>query len=696
MKHFVRTIGSVRNIGVMAHVDAGKTTLTERILFAAGRLHKMGEVHNGAAEMDWRDLEKKHGITISAAATYCSWGGCEITIIDTPGHVDFTIEVERSLRILDSAIALFSAVSGVQPQSETVWRQADRFGAPRLCFINKMDQQGADFWRTVGEIRDRLGGRPLVAQIPIGAEAGFRGVIDLVTMTALLWETENAPPVVAPIPDALRPEAEMRRRQMIEALAETDDKALALYLEEDVHAFDETRLKALIRKACVSGQVSPVLCGSAYRNIGVQPLLDAVASYCPAPTDRPPVEGANPATGAIETREASETAPLAAMVSKVQMSRFGALTFVRVYSGRMVRGMQALNATTGKPERIGRLLRMHADKETEVDEAVAGDIIAVAGLKGTRSGDALCDPAHPILLGGFVCPEPVIEAVIEPRQAADHERLSQTLANMAREDPSLRVAVDPETGQTLVSGMGELHLAICVESLKEEHNVEAIIGAPRVAYREAITASAEVEHTLRKQNGGVGQFAKVRLRFAPAAADETGLAFENRTVGGVLPAGFVSAVEKSLRLALQEGGLAGYPVIGLRATLLDGAFHARDSSAGDFEIAARAAFKEAFMQAEPALLEPIMRVEITMPGECMGGVIGDLQARRGSVLGQDARGEGLAAVHVVEANVPLANMFGYVGALRSLSQGRAQFTMQFARYAPVPKRESAQIVAAAC
>jgi elongation factor G len=692
MKHSARDINVIRNIGVMAHVDAGKTTLTERILFAAGRLRRMGEVHDGAAEMDWRSLEKKHGITISAAATYCSWGGCEITIIDTPGHVDFTIEVERSLRILDSAIALFSAVSRVQPQSETVWRQADRFGAPRLCFVNKMDQPGADFWLTVDEIRERLGGNPLAVQMPVGAEAAFRGVVDLVAMKALLWEGGNAPPVAAGIPDALRSEAEARRSRMIELLAEADAEALALYLEEGEDAFDETRLKALIRKACVAGKLSPVLCGSAYRNVGVQPLLDAVASYCPSPADRPPVEGINPVTGALETREPSEAAPLAAMVSKVQTSRFGALTFVRLYSGRMRRGAQVENAAAGGAERVGRLLRMHADKETEVEEAVAGDVVAVAGLKAARSGDTLCDRAHPIALGGFDCPEPVIEAVIEPRLARDQQRLSQTLAMMAREDPSLRVATDPETGQTLVSGMGELHLAICLESLKDEHNVEAVIGAPRVACREAITRAAEADYTHRKQNGGVGQYARVRLRFAPLEAEETGLVFENRTVGGAVPDGFAAAAEKSLRAALREGGLAGYPVIGLRATLIDGAFHARDSSAGDFEIAAREAFKEAYGRAGPVLLEPVMRVEIVTPGECLGGIIGDLQARRGTVAGSDMRG----GAHLLTANVPLANMFGYVSALRSLSQGRAQFAMQFERYAPVPKREYARIASAAC
>jgi elongation factor G len=646
----------IRNTGIMAHVDAGKTTLTERI---------------------------------SAAATSCAWNGCAVTIIDTPGHADFTNEVERSLRILDSAIALFSAVSGVEPQSETVWRQADRAGVPRLCFINKMDQPGADFAGTVDEIRERLRAVPLVLQLPLGAEGQFRGVIDLLTMQALTWDGQNAP-VVCAVPDELRAEAEAARCKLVEQLAETDDAALAAWMEDE-HALDVPRLKALIRAGLIAGRFSPVLCGSAYRNIGVQPLLDAVADYCPSPLDRPPVEGINPDTGETVMRAPSDTAPLTAIVSKAQMSRFGALTFLRLYSGRMTGGTAVVNGATGKLERIGRILRMHADEETEITEAVAGDIVAVTGLKSAGAGDTLCTPGHRIVLSGLACPEPVISAVIEPRTAADQQRFAQSLAMICREDPSLRVSSDPETGQTLLHGMGELHLAICVESLKEEHNVEAVLGAPCVAYREAITRRAVVDYTLRKQTGGPGQFARLKLAFEPLPEGETGLIFEDRTSGGVVPAAFLPGIVKGLTAAMQEGGLAGFPVAGLRAALLDGACHARDSSPLAFELAARAASRQGFLDAGPVLLEPLMQVEIVTPGDYLGAITGDLQARRGSVTGSGAQGGG----HVIAAEVPLANMTGYVSRLRSLSQGRARFSMRVGRYAPVPGRLTAEIVAAA-
>jgi elongation factor G len=681
----------LRNIGIMAHVDAGKTTLTERILFNTGRIHKIGDVHDGNATMDFRPLEARHGITISAAATSCDWRGASITIIDTPGHVDFTLEVERSLRVLDSAVAVFSAVAGVEPQSETVWRQAERFGVPRICFINKMDQTGADFDACVAMLAGRLGARPLVLQVPVGLESGFRGVIDLVSMRGLVWSAGAAAPVTVDVPAELAGVATAARRHMLERIVEADDAALALYLENE-DALNETHIRGLIRMGCISGRWQPVLCGSAYRNIGVQPLLDAIVDYGPAPSDRPPVEGTNPETGATETRDASEAAPLAALVSKVQMSRYGALSFVRVYSGRMERGTQLINAATGQRERAGRLLRMHANEETEIGEAVAGDVIALVGLKSTGAGETLSDPDHPIVLGGFHCPDPVIEAVIEPRSSQDHERLGQALAVMAREDPSLRVSVDPDTGAMLVRGMGELHLMICVETLKEDHNVEASIGPPRVAYREALTRRVEVDYTHRKQNGGVGQMARVVLVLEPRDDGEAGLLFENRTIGGAVPREFVPAVEKAVQQCMQEGGLAGYPVRALKATLIDGKFHAKDSSSLAFELATQEAFKIGFGNAAPVLLEPVMRVEITTPGDYLGTVIGDLQSRRGSILASDMA----AGAHEVIANVPLANMFNYVNTLRSLSQGRASFTMQFGHYAPMPKALEAKVLEMAC
>jgi elongation factor G len=668
-----------RNIGIMAHVDAGKTTLTERVLFNAGRLHKIGNVDDGNTAMDWRALEKKHGITISAAATSCDWRDTAITIIDTPGHVDFTIEVERSLRVLDSAVAVFSAVAGVEPQSETVWRQANRLGVPRLCFINKMDQTGADFAACVAMLVERLAARPVVVQLPLGSGTDFCGVIDLVAMQALVWDRGSAEPRTTPIPAASLLNAQEQRRLMIEQLVELDDTALATYLEND-NALSENQLCALIRAGCVSGVIQAVLCGSAYRNIGIQPLLDAVVDYCPAPADRPPVTGINPRTGATETRALSPDAPLVALVSKVQMSRYGALSFVRVYAGRLQRGQRVINPATGQSERVGRLLRMHANVETEVDEAVAGDVIAVIGLKATGTAETLCDPVHPLLLSGFEYPEPVIEAVIEPRFAVDQERMGQALAIMAREDPSLCLSADEETGQTLVRGMGELHLMICVESLMEDYHVEAVIGAPRVAYREAITIAAEVDYTHRKQNGGVGQMARVRLRFEPPADGATGLSFENVSVGGAVPKTFVPSIEKALRLAMQQGGLIGYPVHGLQVTLVDGAFHAKDSSGMAFEAATREAFKLGFAEGRPVLLEPMMRVTVTTPSDYLGGVIGDLQSRRGQVLATELLTSGAEIV----ATVPLANMFNYVNTLRSQTQGRATFTMLFDHYAQLP------------
>ena len=668
---------TLRNVGIMAHVDAGKTTLTERILFNTGRIHKAGNVHTGNTETDSHALEKKHGITISAAAISCEWRDASITIIDTPGHVDFQIEVERSLRVLDGAIAVFSAVSGVEPQSETVWRQADRFDVPRLCFVNKMDQVGADFGRTVRMIADRLGARPIVLQLPVGHEGDFVGVIDLVAMQALRWEGPS--PTVGAIPDGMRDAANEGRQRLLEILADQDDAIMAAYISGET--VEARLLKAAIRKACIAGRLTPVLCGSAYRNVGVQPLLDAIVDYAPAPIDRPPVAGTNPRTGDVEQRLPRPDEPFAALVSKVQTSRFGALAFIRVYAGRIAPGASVVNAATRKVERIGRLLRMHADSQAEIAEAAAGDVVAVVGLKSVSAGDTLSDPARPVVLGGFVIPAPVIEAVIEPRSGQDQERLGQALAMMARSDPSLRVAVDGESGQTLLRGMGQLHLQIAVETLKEDFNVDAVIGAPQVAYRAAASQRAVVDHTLRKQSGGPGQMARVRLAFEPLAEGETGLVFVNKIVGGAIPREFVPSIEKALRQSLLDGGPGGYPVLGLRASLLDGAFHQKDSSGLAFELATREAFRIGFEQAAPILLEPVMRIIVTTPEHYLGGVIGDLQSRRGQVLAT----EPVARAQDVIAEAPLAELFNYVGALRSLSQGRANFTMAFSRYAPLPK-----------
>lgn len=670
---------NLRNIGIMAHVDAGKTTLTERMLFNTGRIHKAGDVHTGNTETDSHALEKKHGITISAAATSCTWRDASITIIDTPGHVDFQIEVERSLRVLDSAVAVFSAVSGVEPQSETVWRQADRFAVPRLCFINKMDQVGADFARVTEMIADRLGAAPLRLQFPLDHEGAFAGMVDLIAMQALVWSDASATPAVGAIPEAVRATANEARRRLLEALADHDNDILAAFINgEDI---DAPRIKAAIRRACIAGHLTPVLCGSAYRNIGVQPLLDAIVDYAPAPSDRPPIEGVHPRAGEAETRHPRADEPFAALVSKVQMSRFGALAFVRIYSGRVTPGATVVNARTGKGERIGRLLRMHADSQTEIAEAFAGDVIAVVGLKSVSAGDTLCDPTRPILLNGFVVPEPVIEAVIEPRSGQDQERLGQALAMLARSDPSLRVGVERESGRTLLRGMGELHLQIAVETLKEDFNIETAIGPPHVAYRAAASLRAEVDHTLRKQSGGPGQMARVRLAFEPLANGGTGLVFVNAIAGGAIPKEFVPSVEKALRQCLLDGGPNGVPVLSLKATLLDGTFHEKDSSALAFELATREAFRIGFAQTAPVLLEPMMRIVVTTPEDYLGGVIGDLQSRRGQVLAT----EPAARVHDVIAEAPLAELFNYVSALRSLSQGRASFTMTSSRYAAMPK-----------
>jgi elongation factor G len=667
----------LRNIGIIAHVDAGKTTLTERILFNTGRIHRVGDVHDGNTETDHHALEKKHGITISSAAVACEWQGVEITIIDTPGHVDFTIEVERSLCVLDGAVAVFSAVAGVEPQSETVWRQADRFNVPRISFVNKMDQVGADFDHTVAMIRERLGARPLVLQLPLGAEGAFQGVVDLIAMRAHVWD--GPVPVVSAVPAVVLEAAETARARLIEILAEDDEAVLAAWVAGVKIGPDG--LRAAIRRGCVAGRFTPVLCGSAYRNAGVQPLLDAICAYAPAPEDRTAVEGMDPGSGRLETRPPSPDAPLSALVSKVVASRYGALSVVRLYSGRIMAGDALYLSNTGRTERVGRLLRVQAGAETEVAEAVAGDVVALVGLKSARAGATLSDPGHPIVLSGFHVPDPVISVAIEPKARGDQDRFRRALETLARGDPSLRVSTEAETGRTVVAGMGELHLQICVETLKEDFGVEAVIGAPQVAYRAVASKRALVDHTLRKQNGGTGLFARVKLAVAPRADGQAGLMFRDATVGGAVPKEFVASVERGIATAMEDGGPFGWPVLGLEATLLDGAFHAKDSSSQAFEIAAREAFRVAFEEAGPVLLEPLMRVTVTTPADYLGGVIGDLQRRRGLVVETVAG----AAAHDVVAEAPLSELFSYVGALRSMSQGRAGFHMAFERYAPLPK-----------
>ena len=663
----------------MTHVDAGKTTLTERILFDTGRIHRLGNVDHGNTQMDTHPLEKKHGITISAAATTCRWNDASITIIDTPGHVDFTVEVERSLRVLDGAVAVFSAVSGVEPQSETVWRQAVRLGVPRIAFVNKMDLVGADFARVVAMIGERLDARPAVVQLPLGEGATFSGVFDLVTMQTLVWDGDGLAPSVHPIPETAREQVQAGRARLLDALADADDEFLAAYLAQGEQVSTDI-VRAALRRACLSDRLTPVLCGSAQRNIGVQPLLDAIVAYGPSPADRPPVEGVNPDTGATERRGASVDEPFVALVSKVRPSRFGALAFVRIYAGRVRSGMTVLDAANGRRERIGRLLRMHADAQEEVDEAKAGDVVAVAGLRSAVAGRTLSDPSHPLVLKGFEVPEPLIQAAIEPEVSTDRERLSEALAAMARSDPSLRVGADPETGRTLIAGVGELHLRICVETLKEDFGIEARIGAPDVAWRAELTRRAEVDHLLRKQSGGPGQMARVHLVFEPLADGATGLVFVDRIEGGAIPKEFVPAIEKALTAALDDGGPGGVPLLGLKATLMGGDFHAKDSSSLAFEIATREAFRIGVARAEPVVLEPLMRVVVTTPEEHIGAVIGDIRRRRGQVLASEPDG----TRHDIVAEIPLAVLFNYVGALRSLTQGRASFTMAFARYAPAP------------
>jgi len=679
-------IERVRNIGIMAHIDAGKTTTTERILYYTGINYKIGEVHDGTATMDWMVQEQERGITITSAATTCFWQEHRINIIDTPGHVDFTIEVERSLRVLDGAVALFCAVGGVEPQSETVWRQADKYRVPRIAFINKMDRIGADYQRVINEIRDKLKAKPLLLQIPIGSEDKFTGVVDLIEQRAIIWEEDRlgATLKVEPIPQSLRAEAAASRDSLIEALADHNDRIMELYLEGK--SPEPTLVRAAVREATLRLEVVPVLLGSAFRNKGVQPMLDAVVNYLPSPLDLPPVIGKN--GDKVEERWPRDDAPLAALAFKIMTDPYiGTLTFLRIYSGRLESGSSVLNSTKGKRERIGRLVKMHANKREEISEVFAGDICGV-GLRDTTTGDTLCDPAHPILLEAIEFPEPVIQIAIEPKTKADQERLGEALQKLAKEDPSFRVSVNRETGQTLIAGMGELHLEIIVDRMLREFKVDANVGKPQVAYRETIRRAAEAEGRFVRQSGGHGQFGVVDLRIEPLPKG-TGFEFADETKGGAIPRNFIPAVEEGVREAMETGVLAGYPMVDVRAILLGGKYHEVDSSELAFKIAGSMAFKDAAEKAHPVLLEPVIEVEVVTPQEFMGDVIGDLNSRRGKILEMESR----AGAQVIAARVPLATMFGYATRLRSITQGRATYTMQFAVYEPVPPQIHEELTA---
>ena len=682
-------IEDYRNFGIMAHIDAGKTTTTERVLYYSGKSHKIGEVHDGAATMDWMEQEQERGITITSAATTTFWQDKRLNIIDTPGHADFTIEVERSLRVLDGAVAVLDANAGVEPQTETVWRQGDKYNVPRIIFINKMDKLGADFYRSVETIIDRLGANPVCIQLPIGAESEFEGVVDLVQMKGVVWEEESlgAKFNVVDIPGDLADKAGEYREKLIEAAVELDEAAMEAYLEGNEP--DEATLKALIRKGTVSGEIVPVICGSAFKNKGVQPLLDAVVDYLPSPIEVPAIKGIDPKTESETDRKSSDDEPLSMLAFKIMNDPFvGSLTFCRIYSGKLETGVSLMNTVKEKRERIGRMLLMHSNSREDIKEAHAGDIVAIAGLKETTTGDTLCDPLKPVILERMEFPDPVIEIAIEPKTKGDQEKMGLALNRLASEDPSFRVSTDEESGQTIIAGMGELHLDILVDRMKREFKVEANIGAPQVAYRETITREHEIDYTHKKQSGGSGQFARVKLVLEPI---ETGLGFEfeSKVVGGSVPKEYIPGVEKGIASVMTSGPIAGFPMVDIKATLIDGAYHDVDSSVLAFEIAGRAAFREGCQKAAPKLLEPIMKVEVVTPDDYMGDIIGDLNSRRGQIQGTEPRG----VATVINAFVPLANMFGYVNNLRSMSQGRAQFTMQFAHYEQVPQAVADEVQA---
>jgi len=685
----VHPIEDYRNFGIMAHIDAGKTTTTERILYYTGKSHKIGEVHEGAATMDWMEQEQERGITITSAATTAFWKGKRLNIIDTPGHVDFTIEVERSLRVLDGAVCVLDSNQGVEPQTETVWRQGDKYKVPRIVFANKMDKVGADFFQCLADIVERLGAKPVAIQLPIGAESQFKGLIDLVRMVAVTWDDETLGSKFndGEIPADMLDQAKEYREKMIEAAVELDDDAMTAYLEGKEP--DEATLKRLIRKAVLTGAFYPVLCGSAFKNKGVQPLLDAVVDYLPSPVDVPPIKGIDPDTGEELVRLPSDTEPMALLAFKIMDDPFvGTITFCRIYSGKLESGTGVINSTKERKERVGRMLLMHANNREDIKEAFAGDIVALAGLKEVRTGDTLCDAQKQVILEKMEFPDPVIEIAIEPKSKADQEKLGVALAKLATEDPSFRVSTDQESGQTILKGMGELHLDIKVDILKRTYKVEANIGAPQVAYREKLTRTVTKDYTHKKQTGGSGQFAQIKIVVEPAPPG-TPFEFVNKVVGGSVPKEYIPGVEKGLESVLGSGVLAGFPVVDLKVTLIDGRYHDVDSSALAFEIASRAALREALREGAPVLLEPIMKVEVVTPEDYTGSVIGDLNSRRGQIQGQDMRGN----ANVVNAMVPLANMFGYVNTLRSMSQGRATFTMQFDHYAEVPKAVAEEVQA---
>ena len=681
-----------RNIGIMAHIDAGKTTTTERILYYTGKSHKIGEVHEGTATMDWMEQEQERGITITSAATTAFWKDIHgeqirINIIDTPGHVDFTIEVERSLKVLDGAVAVFDSVAGVEPQSETVWRQADKYGVPRMCFVNKMDRIGANFDRCVDMMKTRLGAKPIVLNLPIGIENDYAGIVDILKNKAILWKGEalGAEYYEAEIPADLKEKAAAIRHEMIEMIVEQDDAAMEMYLSGQEP--DYATLQKCIRKGTIDLKFVPVLCGSAFKNKGVQTLLDAVVAYLPSPLEVHAIKGIDPDTGAEMVREANDAAPFSGLAFKIMADPFvGSLTFVRIYSGKLETGTTVINSTKDKKERVGRMLLMHANNREDIKEAFAGDIVALASLKDSLTGDTLCDPLKPIILEKMDFPDPVIEVAVEPKTKADQEKMGLALNRLAQEDPSFRVSSDNESGQTIIKGMGELHLEILVDRMKREFKVEANVGAPQVAYRETITRKADVDYTHKKQSGGSGQFARIKMTFEPQEPGK-GYEFVSEIVGGSIPKEFIPGVEKGLKSAKETGVIAGFPVIDFKVSLTDGAYHDVDSSVLAFEIAARAAFKEAIQKAGPALLEPIMKVEVVTPDEYMGDIIGDLNSRRGQVQGMDSRGN----AQVINAQVPLAQMFGYVNTLRSMSQGRAQYTMQFSHYEQVPANIAQQV-----
>ncbi|MBI2863881.1 MAG: elongation factor G [Chloroflexi bacterium] len=679
-----------RNIGIIAHIDAGKTTTTERVLFFTGRTYKIGEVHEGTAVMDWMVQERERGITITAAATTCAWADHRINIIDTPGHVDFTVEVERSLRVLDGGVVVFDAVAGVEPQSETVWRQADRYNVPRVCFVNKMDRVGADFWRTIDMIRERLGANPLPVQLPIGVEARFRGMVDLIAKKAFLYEDELGEEyAVTEIPEEYRQQAAEEREKLVEKIVETDDALMTRYLQGEEISTEE--LKAALRRATVSTSLVPVLCGSALRNKGIQPMLDAVIDYLPSPLDVPPIVGFDPRTGDSVKRYASDEQPFSAIAFKIVSDPYvGKLAYIRVYSGMISTGTQVYNSTKDQKERIGRLLQMHANHRVEISEVYAGDIAAAVGLKTTFTGDTLSEPTKPIVLEAIKFPEPVISVAIEPKTKVDQDKLAYALSRLAEEDPTFKIRTDPDTGQTLISGMGELHLEVITDRMFREYRVEANVGRPQVSYREGITTATKAEGRFVRQTGGRGQYGHVWLQIEPLTRG-TGFEFVNKVVGGTIPREFIPAVQSGVKEALESGVLAGYPVVDLRATLVDGSYHEVDSSELAFKVAGSMAVKAAIQKAGPVLLEPIMKVEVVVPEEFLGDVMGNLTARRAHIVGIEARSN----LQVVRALTPLAEMFGYATDLRSMTQGRGTHSMEFDHYQEIPASVAADIVARA-